>query len=107
MISNANKEINKHNKIVENYSTEKSKLIQEIWDYIISEHKIILKEFTKKNKGLLKGITLLDTQLKSLREQYQILNDEIKEANKNITSVQPTVDAIVNSKFKIINFSQF
>lgn len=106
LISNANKEIDKHNKIVENYSIEKSKLIQEIWDYIINEHKIILDEFTKKNKGLLKGISQLEAQLKSLREQYQVLNDEIKEANKNITSVQPTVDAI-NDTLNAYGFQNF
>ncbi len=106
LISSANKEINKHNEIVRNYSTERSKLIQEIWDYIISEHKLVIEDFTKKNKGLLKGITLLDTQLKSLREQYQILNEEIKEANKNITSVQPTVDAI-NDTLNAYGFQNF
>lgn len=106
LIDTANKEISKHNKIVANYSTEKSKLIQEIWDYIISEHKLIIEEFIKKNKGLLKGITLLDTQLETLREQYQTLNDEIKEANKNITSIQPTVDAI-NDTLNAYGFQNF
>jgi wobble nucleotide-excising tRNase len=106
LIDIANKEINKHNKIVANYSTEKSKLIQEIWDYIIGEHKLVIEEFVKKNKGLLKGIALLDTQLKTLREQYQTLKDEIKEANKNITSVQPTVDAI-NDTLNAYGFQNF
>ena len=106
LIKTANKEINKHNKIVENYSTEKSKLIKEIWNYIISEHKLVIEEFVNKNKGLLKGISLLETQLKTLREQYQTLNEEIKEANKNITSVQPTVDAI-NDTLNAYGFQNF
>jgi len=106
LISNANKEINKYNKIVENYSIEKSKLIQEIWDCVVNEHKIISDEFTEKNTGLLKGISQLEAQLKSLREQYQILNDKIKEENKNITSVQPTVDAI-NDTLNAYGFQNF
>jgi len=106
LINSANKGINKHNKIVENYSTEKNKLIQEIWDYIISEHKLLIEEFIKNDKGLLKGITSLSNQWIALRKQYQTLNEEIKEANKNITSIQPTVDAM-NDTLSAYGFQNF
>ena len=94
LIENTNEKIKKHNNIVENYEEEKHKLIQDIWFYIISENKVIIDNFVKKDNGLQKGIEALNRQVDDLRKQYLNLNNEIKEANKNITSVQPTVDAI-------------
>ncbi len=94
LIENTNEKIKKHNNIVENYEEEKHKLIQDIWFYIISESKVIIDNFVKKDNGLQKGIEALYKQVDDLRKQYLNLNNEIKEANKNITSVQPTVDAI-------------
>jgi len=106
LISKANQEIEKHNRVVLNYSREKRRLISDIWTFIISQYSDILQEFTRKEAGMIQEIDNLKTQLIKLRNQYKKLETEIKEANKNITSVQPTVDAI-NDILKSYGFSNF
>jgi len=106
LINTANNEITKHNNIVNNYVTERTKLIQDIWHYIIAENKLIIANFVRKIKGIQRGIEALTNQLADFQTQYADLDNEIKEANKNITSVQPTVDAI-NDTLNAYGFQNF
>lgn len=94
IIQECNKQINEHNDVINNFTTERSKLIAGIWSYIINEHKIEIEKYIKNYTGIQKGIDSLNSEIKKLREDYSKLNGIIKEANKNVTSVQPSVDAI-------------
>ena len=106
LISRANAEIQKHNEIVANYNTERNKLMQEIWKYVIEGYKKEIATFNKEKDGLEKGISSLETQLKSKQDKYRKLDAEIKNLSKNVTSIQPTIDEI-NRLLKSYGFLNF
>jgi wobble nucleotide-excising tRNase len=106
LINNANDEIDAHNKIVSNYDSERTELVARIWKYIIEENRSRIDGFVKKISGLDSGLAALNQQRKELLDRYALLNNGIIEANKNITSVQPSVDEI-NSTLKSYGFQNF
>ena len=52
LLTNANNEILKHNKIVENLNIEKQELITQIWNFVASEYDSRLKEYMNDKKDL-------------------------------------------------------
>lgn len=106
IISDANTEIDAHNLIVTNYHTERAVLIKDIWKYITEENKTKIQRFIKKGEGLQKGIDTLTIQHKGLQTDWITQNKKIQEANKNVTSVQPSVDEI-NKTLKSFGFLNF
>lgn len=106
VISAANTAITAHNLIVTNYTTERSNLIKNIWKYLVEENRTKIETFNKKSNGLQRGIENLQKQHQELREKYVQQNNKIKEANKNVTSVQPSVDEI-NKTLISYGFSNF
>jgi len=106
LIKNANTKIKKHNDIVANYTTERSNLIRSIWKFVVEEYKPEIISFTGKKNGLEKGIENLEKQRKEKLEGYTKIDNEIKELNKNVTSIQPTIDEI-NRILKSYGFLSF
>ncbi|MBE0573303.1 AAA family ATPase [Candidatus Dojkabacteria bacterium] len=106
LINNANAEIKKHNDIVANYTKERSNLIKSIWKFVVEEYKSEITAFTGKKNGLEKGIENIEKQRKKKLEDYTKLDNEIKELNKNVTSIQPTIDEI-NRVLKSYGFLNF
>lgn len=106
LIHKANDEIKKHNHIVNNFSQEKSQLINSIWKFIVEENKNNIQKYIKKKEGLKKGISVLTELVEKCRGEYAKLDNDIKELNKNVTSVQPSVDQI-NKTLKTFGFSNF
>lgn len=106
VIDSANEEIEKHNKIVENYQTEKTSLISAIWKFLVTSFEDEIKKYTKKHKGLEKGIESLTIQYNKKGQEYRKLSQEIKDLEKNVTSVQPTIDEI-NKLLKYYGFLNF
>lgn len=106
IISKANEEIKKHNKIVENYKTEKNNLIKLIWKLLINTFESDIEKYIKQIDGLQKGINKLTEAYKAKRKEWSDLNREIKELDKNVTSVQPTIDEI-NNLLKFYGFLNF
>ena len=106
LIKEANIEIKKHNNIVTNYATEKSNLIKSVWKFLIEEYKTDITTFNSKKDGLEKGIANLETQHKAKQDEYKKLDIEIKSLNKNVTSIQPTIDEI-NRILKSYGFLNF
>ncbi len=62
--------------------------------------------FNTQRNGLEQGILNLEKQHKAKQEEYLKLNSEIKELNKTITSIQPTIDEI-NRLLKSYGFLNF
>jgi len=106
LINEANTEIKKHNNIVTNYATERNILIKAIWRFLIEEYIPEIITFNTKKDGLGKGITNLEAQHKSKQDEYRKLDTEIKHLNKNVTSIQPTIDEI-NRILKSYGFLNF
>lgn len=106
LIKTANEAVKKHNDIVDNYATERQKLVDEIWKFIIEDNRTRIEYFIKHKTGLQKGIDNLTQKVKKLREEYSALDKEIKELTKNVTSIQPSVDEI-NQTLKSFGFQNF
>lgn len=106
LISTANALIKKHNDIVDNYATERNKLVNEIWKFIIEDNKTRIEYFVKHKNGLQKGIDNIAKKVTELRDEYKKLDKEIKELTKNVTSIQPSVDEI-NQTLKSFGFQNF
>jgi len=106
LIDQVNAEIKKHNDIVANFATEKSNLIKAIWKYLVEDYKTDIITFNGKKSGLEKGIENLEKQRKEKLEEYDKLDIEIKNLNKNVTSIQPTIDEI-NRILKSYGFLNF
>ena len=54
----------------------------------------MISSFVKTKEGHERGISNMNQNLTTLRQQYSTLNNEIKEKNKSITSIQASVDEI-------------
>src|SRR5690606_8118023 len=106
LISTANIAIKKHNDIVDNYTTERNKLVNEIWKFIIEDNRTRIEYFVKHSNGLQIGINNIARKVADLREEYKKLDKEIKELTKNVTSIQPSVDEI-NQTLKSFGFQNF
>jgi wobble nucleotide-excising tRNase len=106
LIDECNVELKAHNDIVNDYTNQRNNLIKAIWKYLVEGHRGTIETFIKKQEGLEKGIQALQRQHKNLQDKYIELNTKIKEANKNVTSVQPSVDEI-NRILKSYGFLNF
>lgn len=106
LIESANEELKKHNKIVDNYATERTDLITAIWRFLVEEYQASITQHTSDITGKQKGIEAVTKQKDELAKQYAELDAKIKEANKNVTSVQPSVDEI-NKTLKAYGFLNF
>jgi len=106
LIDAANDAVKKHNKIVDNYATEKADLITAIWRFLVEEHRTSIAQHNSDIAGRQQGIEAVTKQKDELAKQYAELDTKIKEANKNVTSVQPSVDEI-NKTLKAYGFLNF
>lgn len=106
LITKTNKEIKDHNIIVANYRQEKEKLIKEIWQYITKENYVLIQTHLKKISNIKKGLDGINKGLEVLLNQHKTLKDEIVRLNRNITSIQPSIDEI-NRILKGFGFNNF
>lgn len=106
LITTANALIKKHNDIVDNYATERDKLVNEIWKFIIEDNRTRIEYYVKHKTGLQKGIDNISKKVTDLRNEYKKLDKKIKELTKNVTSIQPSVDEI-NQTLKSFGFQNF
>jgi len=106
LIVNANAEIKAHNDIVANFPTEKNNLIKAIWKFLIEEYKTEITQFNTNKNGLVAGITALKTQIDTKVTEFNLLDAEIKNLSKNVTSIQPTINEI-NRLLKSYGFLNF
>lgn len=106
LIVNANAEIKAHNDIVANFHTEKTNLIKAIWKFLIEEYKTEITQFNTNKNGLVAGITALKTQIDTKITEFNLLDAEIKNLSKNVTSIQPTINEI-NRLLKSYGFLNF
>ncbi len=106
IINDANELIEENNKLVKNFNTERTILINEIWRYVIETGKAEIDRHVKKVKGLKSSLKAAVEKLQEAEKKEKELKNEITELSKNVTSVQPTVDEINNilSSFGFTNF---
>ena len=106
LISDVNNRIDDHNALSDNFKAERDQLVEAVWDLIVLENKSFLAIHEKKLAGIEKAISSLSASIQKAEELINDLDAQIIEANKHITSVQPTVDAI-NRSLKAYGFEGF
>lgn len=93
-IEKANEKISTHNQIVSQFISETHSLKESIWLFVAAESKFFHNLYLQKVNKLQAAIDSITQQIKKKKEQEKEKKDEIIELNKNITSIQPTVDEI-------------
>jgi len=106
LISNANMKIGNHNSLVENIEKEKKTLTSQVWRFVCNEIKADYDEYKSKNTVLQKAIDGLRTGIKTKEGQVKIKDTDRQELEKDITSIQPTIDEI-NALLKSFGFECF
>ncbi len=106
IIVEANKAINDHNDMVENYNAERKKIVDDIWNFLIAENKSVIQAYIdeltnieKAKQGIQKCITEYESNL-------DIIENKIIKDGANITSVEPAVREI-NRSLKRYGFTNF
>jgi len=106
-ITAANAKIKEHNDRIDNISKEKKTLTSQIWRFIVEEIKLTYETYDTNKSGINAAITKLQTDIKDLEQKEKEKLGEIKELEKKITSIQPTIDAInlLLKSFGFVGFS--
>lgn len=94
LIDDANDQVAAHNKMVANLATERETLTAEIWRFVLEEIKADLDAYKATRDGLDKAISAMTTQIEAATTGQAIKAAEIRELEKQTTSVQPTIDGI-------------
>ena len=95
-----------HNQIVAQYGSERTKLIHDVWGFIAQQAKEEISEYRTALNGKTKGRDNVARILAEKREEYAVLNSEIKQLVSQTTSVQPAVDEI-NAVLRGCGFNSF
>lgn len=106
IIRQANDTINSHNIVVKNYNTEKDKLINDVWTFLLDTNEHLISSYLSDLKGFEKAFKSINEKIVECEKKAEKLELQIIEKNKNITSVQPTVDEI-NRSLKAYGFTNF
>lgn len=94
LIIEANEATASHNRTVANIATEKQTLISQVWRYVLNELADDLQQYQQTRERLARTIRGME---QSLREKDTLLRgfkDQIKDLEKQTTSIQPTISAI-------------
>lgn len=83
-----------HNKTVANLSKERSTLTAQVWKYVLEELKTDLAVYKAAREALDKAITAMTEQVATATTDKAKKTAEIRELEKQTTSVQPTIDGI-------------
>ncbi|MCU0713276.1 MAG: AAA family ATPase, partial [Pirellula sp.] len=102
----ANTEVRAHNMMVANLATERATLTAQIWKFVLEELKIDLAAFKISKDGLEKAIMAMTSQIATATADKAKKAAEIRELEKQTTSIQPTIDGI-NSLLTSFGFQGF
>ncbi|OOG48990.1 AAA family ATPase [Rhodanobacter sp. C01] len=94
LIDSANTLVAEHNKMVANLVQERGTLTAQVWKYVLEELKVDLSAYKTTRDGLDKAITAMNLQVAAAMTDKAEKTSEIRELEKQTTSVQPTIDAI-------------
>jgi len=90
----ANGEIAKHNEMIDNLSTEKATLTSEVWRFVLNELDGDLKKYHDKKSAVQKAVEGINQKILSSNERAGAKEKEIRNLEKQTTSIQPTINAI-------------
>lgn len=94
LIEAANTHVAAHNKMVANLATERKALTAQVWKFVLEELKADLAAFKTAKDALDKAIDAMTAQITAATTDKKNKAAEIRELEKQTTSVQPTIDGI-------------
>ena len=108
VISEANTKITAHNQMVNNLASEKAKLTNQVWGYLAQvEIDAESKRYNREKSGVERAIESLDKRIADSRRDKALKEREIRDLEKTVTSIKPTVDEInrILAAFGFMNLS--
>lgn len=106
IIEQANREIAKHNALVDNLAAERKTLAAEVWKCLIEEKKDIIGQYTTSKSNLDKAIGALSAGIEAKTLALTTAKSTLADLEKQVTSVQPTVTEI-NATLTSFGFTSF
>ena len=106
LIDAANTQVASHNKIVANLTSERNTLTAQVWKFVLEELKADLTAFKTAKDGLDKAISAMTTQVTNATTDKAKKVADLRELEKQTTSIQPTIDGI-NSLLSSFGFQGF
>lgn len=95
LVDDTNVLVAEHNKMVANLSQERSDLTVQVWKFLLEvELKSYLAEYRKSRDSLDKAVAGLETQIKEAKTKKEGKQGEIRQLERQTTSIQPTIDGI-------------
>jgi wobble nucleotide-excising tRNase len=95
LVDAANEQVAAHNTMVANISQERATLTAQVWKFLIAgELKDALGGYDEKKADIEKAVTSLNEQIRAREREYRTKLDEVRALEKNMTSIQPTSDAV-------------
>ncbi|ECC1661497.1 AAA family ATPase [Salmonella enterica subsp. salamae] len=105
-IGAANTAIDQHNLTVDNLQAEKRQLIAQVWKFILEELKLHLDSYDTAKTRLQNTISGMESSLEEKKSRRNGVDVQIKEQEKQSTSILPTKDAI-NALLHSFGFTSF
>lgn len=106
LIDTANDQVAAHNRMVANLASERTALTAQIWKFVLDELKADLAAFNTAKDSLDKAITAMTIQIANAKTEKAKKAAEIRELEKQTTSIQPTIDGI-NTLLSSFGFKGF
>lgn len=103
----ANEATTSHNQTVANIATEKQILTSQVWRYVLHELTDDLQQYQQAKVRLTRTIQGMGQSLRDKKVQLDVLQNQVKELERQTTSIQPTISAINDllQKFGFHSFS--
>ena len=105
-VSDADKKITHHNKLVENNDTERTRLQKEIWRFIVDEAQAHIDLHNQKARAIEQAIESLTKQIETRGQEYAQKAEELNKLERQGTSIQSTV-AEINKTLTNYGFKGF
>lgn len=106
LIDAANTEVSAHNTMVNNLAQERRTLTSQVWRFVLDELKADLEDYQNKAEAIKRAINSLDEKINANSTIKTQKEAEIRELEKQTTSVQPTIGAI-NALLRSFGFNGF
>lgn len=106
IIHAANEKIQEHNDFIKNLNKEKKNLEPLVWKYICNELDSNISKYNNQIESLNKEKNDLETEQVKKTSELDKHKEELKQLEKKLTSVQPTLDSI-NKLLSDFNFTGF
>lgn len=106
LLHEANTKIDVHNKLIDERDTEEIKLTDDVWATVINIADPLIKEYQIDISKMNKAANGIKRARDSKKAEIDILEKDVIEKSKSITSVQPTIDEI-NKSLRAYGFTNF